>query len=112
MDIIDKIDLYLVEKATETYKGYDMRQGDREVYFIDKVDGKTTRVAAKNIRQLKKKIDQFINELSSDLKATGTAVGARMMQSPVEKAIVRKKRKTKLDRKELTDDQTSQTVMK
>lgn len=58
------------------------------------------------------KIDLFLNELSSDLKATGTAVGARMMRSPVERAILARKKKTKKDRKELTDDQTTQTVMK
>lgn len=58
------------------------------------------------------KIDLMLGELSSDLKATGTAVGAKMMRSPVERAILAKKKKTKKDRKELTDDQTTQTVMK
>jgi hypothetical protein len=57
------------------------------------------------------KIDMVL-ELSGDLKATGTAVGARMVQSPVERAIVAKKKKTNKDRKELTDDQTTQTVSK
>ena len=57
------------------------------------------------------KIDLFlIGELSGDLKATGTAVGAKMIQSPVERYKAAQAAKMRKKKKQETDNQTSQTV--
>jgi hypothetical protein len=56
---------YLKEGATKEYKGYAMLSGDKGMYFVDKTDGKTTRIDAPNERKLKKAIDAFIQKQSS-----------------------------------------------
>jgi hypothetical protein len=56
------------------------------------------------------KIGVLLGELSAELSNTRMAIGARMIQSPVERYKARQAERLKKKKKDDTDDQTSQSV--